>query len=203
MKQLLSALLVLAATLVFSQNASAQLRYQNNKLIIGNTEPVEFYNIISYGAGMYLKCKTSNFFQIDVTPAATRLASHGDQVVFFNTKTSTFNSIQVQSVYNYSDARAKTGVKNLSNGLEIISKLRPVSYNFRGDNARRLNTNPYTGSNSEIGLIAQEVATVLPNIVTTNEDGQMLVNYTALIPVLIESIQTLKKEVEELKANKK
>ena len=174
MKQLLSALLVLAATLVFSQNASAQLRYQNNKLIIGNTEPVEFYNVISYGAGVYLKCKTS-----------------------------TFNSIQVQSVYNYSDARAKTGVKNLSNGLEIISKLRPVSYNFRGDNARRLNTNPYTGSNSEIGLIAQEVATVLPNIVTTNEDGQMLVNYTALIPVLIESIQTLKKEVEELKANKK
>ena len=86
MKQLLSALLVLAATLVFSQNASAQLRYQNNKLIIGNTEPVEYYNIISYGAGMYLKCKTSNFFQIDVTPAATRLASHGDQVVFFNVR---------------------------------------------------------------------------------------------------------------------
>ena len=203
MKQLLSALLVLAATLVFSQNASAQMRYQNNKLLIGNTEPVDYYNIVSYGAGMYLKCKTDNFFQVDVTPAATRLASHGDQVVFYNTKTNTFNSIQVKSVYNYSDAMAKTNVKNLSNGLEIISKLRPVSYNFRDANPRKLYSNQYTGKNSEIGLIAQEVATVLPNIVTTNEDGQMLVNYTALIPVLIESIQSLQKEIEELKANMK
>lgn len=43
---------------------------------------------------MYFKSKTSNFFQIDVTPAATRLASHYDQVVFYNTRLSRFNSIQ-------------------------------------------------------------------------------------------------------------
>lgn len=47
------------------------------------------------------------FFQIDVSPAATRLASHYDQVVFYNTKTNNFNSIQVKNVYNYSDARSK------------------------------------------------------------------------------------------------
>lgn len=89
--------------------ANAQVKYDSNgKLTIGNTTPYEFYGITAYGGGIYLKSKTSNFFQIDVTPAATRLASHYDQVVFYNTKTSTFNSIQVKNVYNYSDARAKT-----------------------------------------------------------------------------------------------
>lgn len=66
--------------------ANAQVKYDSNgKLTIGNTTPYEFYGITAYGGGIYLKSKTSNFFQIDVTPAATRLASHYDQVVFYNT----------------------------------------------------------------------------------------------------------------------
>ena len=54
--------------------------------------------------GTYLTCKDSNFFQVDVTPDNPRLAGTGNQVVFFNTETSTFNSVQVANVYNYSDA---------------------------------------------------------------------------------------------------
>ena len=181
--------------------ANAQVKYDSNgKLTIGDTTPYEFYGITAYGGGIYLKSKTSNFFQIDVTPAATRLASHYDQVVFYNTKTSTFNSIQVKNVYNYSDARAKTNVQSLTNGLGYIRQLRPVSYTFSDNSDKNLYR---TGGNgNEIGLLAQEVEKVLPNVVITDPDGNKLINYTAIIPVMIDAIKTLQTEIEELKSNK-
>jgi hypothetical protein len=156
---LLKAFLVLVVLNVCTF-ASAQVKYDSNgKLTIGNTTPYEFYGITAYGGGIYLKSQTSNFFQIDVTPAATRLASHYDQVVFFNTKTNTFNSIQVKNVYNYSDARAKTNVQSLTNGLSCIRQLRPVSYTFSDKSDKSLYK---TGGNgNEIGLLAQEVEKVL------------------------------------------
>lgn len=135
-----------------------------------------------------------------MTPAATRLASHYDQVVFYNTKTSTFNSIQVKNVYNYSDARAKTNVQSLTNGLDYIRQLRPVSYTFSDNSDKNLYR---TGGNgNEIGLLAQEVEKVLPNVVITDPDGNKLINYTAIIPVMIDAIKTLQTEIEELKSNK-
>ncbi len=182
--------------LILSASVNAQVKYlSNGKLTIGNTEPYEHYTQTLHSNGMYFKCKTSNFFQIDVTPAATRLASHYDQVVFYNTKTSTFNSIQVRNVYNYSDARAKTNIQKLSNGLNIISRLRPVTYNFQDDYLARFSKS----NNKEIGLLAQEVESILPNAVITDEEGKKLINYTALIPVLIEAIQTLQAELNAIK----
>lgn len=189
--------LFLAATCTV---ASAQIKYYSNgKLTFGNTEPYEYFNQTIYGNGMYFKCKTGNFFQIDVTPAASRLASHDNQVVFYNSKTSTFNSIQVKSVYNYSDARAKSNVANLTNSLNTVLKLRPVTYNF--SDASVASSTAYTtgGNGKEIGLIAQEVEEVLPNVVLTDDEGKKLINYTAIIPVLIDAIQTLQAEVETLK----
>ena len=50
--------------------------------------------------------------------------------------------------------------------------------------------------------LAQEVEKDLPNIVLTDPDGNKLINYTAIIPIMIQSIKELKAEVEALKANK-
>ena len=115
MKATLLRNVIVIVLLVMAGSVNAQIKYRSDgKLTIGNTEPYEFYHQTIYGNGMFFKAKTNNFFQIDCTPAATRLASHYDQVVFYNTKTSTFNSIQVKNVYNYSDARAKTDIKPLN-----------------------------------------------------------------------------------------
>lgn len=59
------------------------------------------------------------------------------------------------------------------------------------------------GSGKELGLLAQEVERILPEIVLTDDEGKKLINYTALIPVLIESIHELKAEIEELKSTRK
>lgn len=182
---------------------NAQIKYANGRLTFGQTEPYEFYTQTIYGTGVYFKCKANNFFQINLTPAATRLASHSDQVVFYNTKTSTFNSIQVKNVYNYSDIRSKSNITNLTNSLNTILKLRPVSYNFLDHSLGSNTTFSIGGNGKEIGLIAQEVEQVLPNAVLTDDKGQKLINYTALIPVLINAVQMLQAEILELKNNKK
>lgn len=100
-------------------------------------------------------------------------------------------------MYNYSDVKAKTNIRPSVYGLNTISLLRPVTYQFVGEKEMG------RSSNLEIGLIAQEVEKVLPSIVYTDDEGKKLINYVALIPVLIESIKTLQTEVNELKKSVK
>ena len=72
-------------------------------------------------------------------------------------------------------------------------KLRPVSYEFKGkgqDKNRK--------SNRDIGFLAQELQEIVPEAVVTNEHGEMLINYNAVIPLLVSSVQELTARVEEL-----
>lgn len=202
-------LALLAMSLFSNYSASAQIKYEGGKLTMGNIDPFLYYGITVAGNGVYFNNANNRYLQISVAATgAPRIAGHNDQIVFYNSQTNTFNSIQVTKVYNYSDARAKTGVQSLSKGMDIIQRLRPVTYNFRDNQSmtanltQGLNYNEYTGSNAEIGLLAQEVEEVLPNLVFTDEEGHKLVDYTALIPVLIDAVKTLQQEVNSLKAAK-
>lgn len=51
----------------------------------------------------------------------------------------------------------------------------------------------------DVGVIAQEVQEVLPSAVVEREDGYLAISYDKLIPLLIESIKTLKQEIDTLK----
>ena len=56
----------------------------------------------------------------------------------------------------------------------------------------------------DVGVIAQEVEKVLPEVVQTRDDGYKAVKYDKLVPLLINAINELKAEIEELKSiNKK
>lgn len=201
MKKVLVKLVCLCFLLAVSITINAQIRYYSNgNLTIGNTTPK--LSVTLFGSGAYFKYKTSNFFQLDCTPDASRLASHNDQVVFYNTDTGRYNNIQVENVYNYSDARAKTNIFSLNSGLNIVSRLRAVKYDFKDKDAKAASVFKVGGDGKEIGLLAQEVEQVLPNVVMTDPDGKKLVNYTALIPVLIQAVQELQTEIATLKAQK-
>lgn len=188
-------LTIIAFVLTSVYCAKAQLRYNEDKQLTINTDArLDYY--LCVGGSAYLKATNGRFMQLNVLPANPRIAGTGNQVVFYNSETSTFNSIQVANVYTYSDARAKTNISNINDGLEIISQLRPVKYNFI--NSEML---PARSSNSapEYGLLAQELETILPGAVITDEEGNKLINYQTLIPILIEAVQSLQKEVDELK----
>jgi hypothetical protein len=88
-----------------------------------------------------------------------------------------------------SDGTLKNVIAPITSGLTSIIGLKPTIYSWKYDES---NT-PYAG------LIAQEVQTVLPNLVNDN-NGTLGVNYTGLIPYLISSIQELNAKFEAYKA---
>ncbi len=93
-------------------------------------------------------------------------------------------------VVAYSDRRAKENIVTVDNALDKVSELRGVYYNKKdSDDDKR-----------QVGVIAQEVKEVLPEVVTYDKDNdQYGVDYGKINGLLIEAIKDLKKEVEFLK----
>ena len=88
-----------------------------------------------------------------------------------------------------SDIRLKENITLLRGAIEKVSCLKGIYFNFKGESS----------DNREIGVIAQDVEKVLPELVSTNEQGYKSVDYTKLTPVLIEAVKELKAENELLK----
>ncbi len=79
---------------------------------------------------------------------------------------------------------------------------KPVKYDFQDSSDR--STFKVGGDGKEIGLIAQEVELVFPNLVLKPiRMEKKLINYTALIPVLIDAVKTLTEEINTLKSMQK
>lgn len=181
---------------------NAQITYSGGRLNINDPSNITFLHLsINKWLGMYWTCKDSNFFQLDISPANPRLAGTGDEVVFFNTFSSSFNSIQVANVYQYSDARAKENIMPIATGLNTILQLHPVTYNWKSSEAiDTLSTTSVAKGPDEdgqqIGFLAQEVESIMPETVKTDSEGHKLINYTAIIPMLVKAIQELQTTVE-------
>ena len=90
-----------------------------------------------------------------------------------------------------SDRTLKKNIEPLDNALEKIMALDGVGFDWR--EAARAEENGH-----QIGLIAQDVKKIYPEIVR-GEEGDMSVNYAALVAPLIESVKTLKAENDALK----
>ncbi len=139
-----------------SSVANAQITYTSGKLSLEGAPAHSYLGItIDKMNGLYWTCKTSNFFQLDLTPANPRIAGTGNQVVFYNSATSKFNSIQVASVYNYSDARAKENIETLNSGLNTILNLRPVTYTWKNSTATDAVTS-FSASNTPVAYGPEE-----------------------------------------------
>jgi hypothetical protein len=86
-----------------------------------------------------------------------------------------------------SDLRLKQGITNLDHTLERLLKMRPVSYHFHG---------APTNAPLSLGLIAQEVQPLFPEIVGEQTNGVKDLVYSELVPVTIRSIQELNQKLE-------
>lgn len=94
----------------------------------------------------------------------------------------TFNN----NVTAFSDERLKDNIETLENGLDKVEQLRGVTYTRDGK--------------ENIGVIAQEIEKILPEIVKTADDeiGTKSVDYSRLTAVLIEAVKDLSAKVKEL-----
>ncbi len=131
--------------------------------------------------------------------------NNGSKIIgYYNTSNGnkfTFNTpVWAEGVKLTSDERLKTEIEPISNSLDNLMKLNGVSYN--------LHSKPAAGESGlrsakvydkrSIGLIAQDLMKVYPELVDQDSDGYYAVDYIGLIPVLIESIKEQQNKIDEL-----
>ena len=98
------------------------------------------------------------------------------------------------TAFKTSDRRFKDNIKPIVNPIEKIKKI--GGYNFEWNKLGEENTN---NKGKDIGVIAQEVEEVMPEIVTTRDNGYKAVQYEKIVPLLIESIKEQQIMIEELR----
>lgn len=96
----------------------------------------------------------------------------------------------------HSDRRYKKQIKAIQKPIEKLHRISGVTYAYR--------TKEFTARNFDdqrtIGVIAQEVEKVFPELVQENQDGYKAVNYDGLIPVLIEATKEQQQLIDHQKA---
>jgi hypothetical protein len=97
-----------------------------------------------------------------------------------------------------SDKRLKENVKSLDNALDKINKINGVEFDWIEGKDKHGNS-VHSNEGHDIGVIAQEIEEVLPEVVTTRDNGYKAVKYEKIVPLLIQAIKEQQKQIEELK----
>ena len=92
-------------------------------------------------------------------------------------------------------------IKNIKNPLDKLSKINGVTFEWKKTD-EKMKKEVHSHEGHDVGVIAQEVEEVLPEVVSTRDNGYKAVNYEKIVPLLIEAIKDLKAEVDELKKSK-
>lgn len=112
--------------------------------------------------------------------------------------TTLYSSGDIVAYHSFSDSRLKSDVSDIAGdeALTLIKQLQGVRFNWKDD---------LTNTGRQIGLIAQQVEPVVPEVVKHNrriDDDELYkqVDYDKLVPLLIESVKTLSARVEQLES---
>ena len=109
---------------------------------------------------------------------------------------SSIGRVRANAFVTYSARELKKDIKDISNPMAKLSALRPVTYNWRGTDAKSKGWN-----SEEVGFIADEVQQVLPQIVQAGPDGKAQgIDYSKLTAVLTQAVKNQDQEIKDLKA---
>ena len=100
------------------------------------------------------------------------------------------HAVYASNVLLSSDERLKENINTLENSLEKLMSLRGVSYYWKDKT---------TSEDLQIGVIAQEIERIFPDLVTTN-GAYKAVNYIGLVPVMLEAIKEQQTQIEASQA---
>jgi hypothetical protein len=184
-------------------NVSAQVYAQRDSVLplLNNVGVLSTFNFVNTNGGTTY---SAGFLSVDVGKAASgpanavqfknssgifsgssSLAWDGVSVVVSGN--ANFTGIVTAANFNStSDLNLKENISTFDNALDVVSQLRGVRFDWKSDNK------------PSIGVIAQELEEVLPELVT--DTNPKTVNYNGIIGVLIEAIKELNAEVENLKS---
>ena len=105
---------------------------------------------------------------------------------------------QVTTITSSSDARDKKDIVPLSNGLNFVDKLNPVSFKWNMRNGTKVDV-PDTGFIAqELQSVQQETNMIIPNLVYDVNPDRLEASYGTLIPILVSAIKELSAKVKAL-----
>lgn len=104
------------------------------------------------------------------------------------------------TAYYSSDANLKTNVVNIENALDKVKQIRGVEFDWTQEYIDdKGGEDGYFVRKHDVGVIAQEVEAVLPEVVGTRENGTKAVRYDRMVALLIEAIKDQQSQIDELK----
>ena len=179
----------------------------NGRFGIGLTSPSYKLSVdTDFNDGIYLKCAgtgdaewlfsangVNNFYLKDINQNAERLRINSSGYLGVLESNPQYEldvdgDIHASGdVIAFSDISLKENIKTIDNSLEKVNKLRGVEFNKIGEDKK------------SIGVIAQEIEKILPEVVKENSEGIKSVAYGNITGILIEAIKELKQEIETLK----
>ena len=141
----------------------------------------------------------------------TRYTDKSDALIVYKNGNMTVNgTITHSGLVGPSDIRLKKDIQPLNGALDKILQLRGVSFYWKNKEemaaAKGKDVNNFSygfDSEKQIGVIAQEIEKVVPELVVTDNEGFKAVKYENLTPLLIEAIKEQNKKIEELEAKLK
>ena len=129
---------------------------------------------------------TSNNYQVSSFGVGTPASGTAGEIRATNDITAFYSS----------DKRLKENINPIPNALEKLSQISGNTFDWKsGFNEI------HSHSGTDVGVIAQEVEKVLPQIVTNRENGYKAVQYEKIVALLIEAVKELQEEVNQLKGH--
>ncbi len=98
-------------------------------------------------------------------------------------------TLHLSNSINYSDVRLKKDIEPLQNVMPDVMKLKGYTYYWKNNR----------DTTEQIGVLAQEVQKIYPQLVQADSKGILGVNYVQLIPVLLTAVKEQQQEIDELK----
>jgi len=134
--------------------------------------------------GLQVGRDANNYVKIDRAAASGVMLEVGGEGTFTGDVTANTSS----------DIRLKENIVKIPNALDKVLKISGNSFKWK-DGFDTI----HSKTGMDIGVIAQEIENILPDIVITRHNGYKGVQYEKLIALLIEAIKELKNEIDELK----
>jgi Chaperone of endosialidase len=179
--------------------------YTGDLIVVGNDQAGQYSGIKigedSDNNGNMLWSNDNNYLYFSVKSGGTNtnlmVLKSGKVGVGTNSPNYTLDvrgSIGNNTTLYHSDKRWKRDIQELDGSLNRVMKLQGVQYKWRQEEYPEMNF----PDDEQIGLIAQDVEKIIPELVKTSADGYQSIDYAKLVPVLIESIKEQQQQIEIL-----
>lgn len=198
MKNIVIIISLVMTCLFAGPTAKSEIYISRDSISIGgeSTTP-QWVNIEKFNR-LYWGSDHRNFFKIDLSTAGmTYLSGSNNCINFYDNDSGEYGSIFVAGTNIMSDSCAKADIRPLEG--DILGNIRPVSFKWADPAVNKLRAAVSQDSDTDTthyGFLAQELAEILPEAVREDDYGNYLVNYNALIPVLIKALQELDERID-------